>query len=42
MVWHQGDWKVTARPDGAPDYTELRVQPGSAQAKAAGWLDFIQ
>ncbi|GAB7048454.1 hypothetical protein [Catenuloplanes indicus] len=42
MVWHDGDWKVTARPDGAPEYTELRVQPGSAQAKAAGWLDFTQ
>lgn len=42
MVWHHGDWKVAKRPEGAPDYLELLHQPGSAQAQAAGWQDFLQ
>lgn len=38
MVWTHGDWKQSITPVGAPDYAELRYQPGSSQAVAAGWL----
>ncbi|MFF5230275.1 hypothetical protein [Dactylosporangium sp. NPDC000521] len=42
MVWNGADWKMHDRPDNAHDYAELRLQPGSSEAAAAGWLDFLQ
>jgi hypothetical protein len=42
MVWTGGDWKDRMRPDGSPEFAELRLQPGSAEAAAAGWLDLLQ
>lgn len=38
MSWAKGDWKLAGRPAGAPDYAELRYQPGSTEAVTAGWL----
>jgi hypothetical protein len=38
MTWAKGDWKLSGRPAGAPDYAELRYQPGSTEAVTAGWL----
>lgn len=42
MAWSGRDWKVSNRPADAPDFAELRHQPGTAQALAAGWQDFLQ
>jgi hypothetical protein len=38
MAWADNDWKFSERPAGAPEYAELRYQPGSTEAVAAGWL----
>lgn len=38
MTWTHGDWKLGSRSAGAPDYAQLRYQPGSTDAVAAGWL----
>ena len=42
VVWNGEDWKLNRRPDNSPEFAELRLQPGSAEAAAAGWLDFLQ
>jgi hypothetical protein len=38
MRFDAGDWRVAKDSDGA-DYRSLQAPPGSAQARAAGWLD---
>ncbi|WP_179277045.1 hypothetical protein [Actinoplanes regularis] len=42
LVWSDGDWKDTKRADSAPDYAQLRTQPGTPEAAAAGWQEFLQ
>ena len=41
LQWDDGDWRIT-RASSAADYQSLVAAPGSAQAAAAGWLDFVQ
>ena len=41
MVWDGADWKTAKRPEGASEYLELRHKPGTPEAAAVGWLDFI-
>jgi hypothetical protein len=42
MAWASGDWKAAKPASDAPDFLELRVEPATPQAAAAGWLDFLQ
>ncbi|MBN1174956.1 MAG: hypothetical protein JXA67_22550 [Micromonosporaceae bacterium] len=41
MVWDGADWKTAKRPEGSSEYLELRRKPGTPEATAAGWLDFL-
>ncbi|HLL66747.1 MAG TPA: hypothetical protein VK453_13565 [Micromonosporaceae bacterium] len=41
LRWDDDDWRIYAVDDGT-DYRSLQAPPGSAQARAAGWLDFQQ
>ncbi len=40
MHWANGDWKIEKGKD--TDYGDLAEQPGTAAAKGAGWLEFVQ
>ncbi|WP_189168035.1 hypothetical protein [Pilimelia anulata] len=39
LHWSGGDWRM--RDGGNGDYTSLAVAPGTPQAAAAGWQDFV-
>ncbi|HEV2347923.1 MAG TPA: hypothetical protein VGS97_27800 [Actinocrinis sp.] len=41
LRWSVGDWKILA-PSGSTDYSNLAVEPGSAQASADGWQQLQQ
>jgi hypothetical protein len=41
MRFERGDWRVD-NDNGATDYGSLQAPPGSAQARVAGWSDFLQ
>jgi hypothetical protein len=41
LRWDDGDWR-SEQGQGTADYRSLEAPPGTAQAAAAGWLDFIQ
>ncbi|MDP9818505.1 hypothetical protein [Spirilliplanes yamanashiensis] len=40
LRWDDGDWRIE-RAQGRSDYRGLQAQPGSPEAVAAGWLDFV-
>jgi hypothetical protein len=41
LRWDDGDWRIEPSTGGA-DYRSLAKPPGSPEAAAAGWLDFLQ
>jgi hypothetical protein len=40
MRWNGSDWRLAQ--GASTDYSQLRVQPGTSQAAAAGWLDYTR
>jgi hypothetical protein len=41
MRWDDGDWRI-AVDERRTDYSSLQATPGTTQATAAGWLDFVR
>jgi hypothetical protein len=41
LRWDDGDWRIEPST-GSADYRSLAKPPGSPEAAAAGWLDFLQ
>ena len=39
LRWEDGDWRIA--PGRGGDYHGLQAPPGSPEAAAAGWLDFV-
>lgn len=39
LRWEDGDWRIA--PAGSTDLRGLQATPGSPEAAAAGWLDFV-